>query len=572
MTLGLEELLERRSEIAQRTTGKDLLREHRYKELWRKYCGFLDLSLPRFMNIQRHLLLEQLELLGNCEMGRKVMAGAQPRTLAEFREQVPLTTYSDYAPYLQEQREEALPAKPLLWQRTSGIWGEHECKWAPMSERMYQEMGSALFAALIFATCKRKYDIRLGDEEKILYALAPPPYATGCWARRADEELPLRFLPPLEDAEEMSFEERVQRGFQQALTEGLDFVFGLPSVLVTLGEQLSQGGQRLNLLSMLGRPRLLMRLAKGLLKSKLARRPLLPKDLWNLRGVAIGGAESSIYRQKIREMWGKDPLDGYGSTEGLLIAVQTWDREGMTFLPNLNFLEFIPEEERLKASLSPGYQSKTCLLNEVTPGQSYELVITNLLGGAFVRYRMGDLVRFTALRNEKLDIDLPQMVFHSRSDGFLDLAGFTRLTERVIGEAIQRSGVVCQEWVARKEGQDSPVLHLYLELKENGSTPDDIGPEAAREAIHYHLKRLDAPYADLEEMLHLKPLRVTILPYGAFHRYAGEQRANGAELSRLAPRRINPSDQEVRILMNGSYPSVTGNGFHMNGNIPTKAE
>ena len=99
-----------------------------------------------------------------------------------------------------------------------------------------------------------------------------------------------------------------------------------------------------------------------------------------------------------------------------------------------------------------------------------------------------------------------------------------------------------------------------------------MGPEAAREAIHYHLKRLDAPYADPEEMLHLKPLRVTILPCGAFHRYAREQRANGAELSRLAPRRINPSDQEVRMLMNGSYPHVNGNGFHMNGSLPTKAE
>ena len=152
MTIELEKLLERRSNVAERTTGKDLLREHRYKELWRKYCGFLDLSLPSFMNIQRHLPLEQLELLANCEMGRKVMAGAQPKTLAEFREQVPLTTYSDYAPYLQEQRKEALPAKPLLWQRTSGIWGEHECKWVPMSERMYQEMGSALFAVLILAT------------------------------------------------------------------------------------------------------------------------------------------------------------------------------------------------------------------------------------------------------------------------------------------------------------------------------------------------------------------------------------------------------------------------------------
>ena len=44
-------------------SGAELLREHRYQELWQKYCGHIDLSLQDFMNIQRRLLLEQLELL-----------------------------------------------------------------------------------------------------------------------------------------------------------------------------------------------------------------------------------------------------------------------------------------------------------------------------------------------------------------------------------------------------------------------------------------------------------------------------------------------------------------------------
>jgi len=31
------------------------------EELWQRYCGFLGLSIDDFMNIQEHLLMEQVE-------------------------------------------------------------------------------------------------------------------------------------------------------------------------------------------------------------------------------------------------------------------------------------------------------------------------------------------------------------------------------------------------------------------------------------------------------------------------------------------------------------------------------
>ena len=177
-------------------------------------------------------------------------------------------------------------------------------------------------------------------------------------------------------------------------------------------------------------------------------------------------------------------------------------------------------------------------------------MITNLLGGAFVRYRMGDVVRFIALRNDKLKIDLPQMVFYSRADSFIDMAGFTRITESVIGQAIQQAGVSSHDWTARKEGAEKPVLHLYLEPEEewrNGTTPSEVGA-----AIHEQLKNLDGPYKDLEVMLGLKPLEVTILPHGSFRRYAEEQRATGADLAGLRPPRINTSDVDLATLLHAA--------------------
>ncbi len=143
--------------------GQQLLKEHRYDELWRRYCGFIDLSMQGFMGIQRHLLQEQLELLNACELGRRVMRGAQPRTLDEFRKQVPLTSYGDYAEYLLDRRQDVLPAPPHAWQRTSGTSSEYDCKWAPISERAHRAMGPVIFSILIFATSRRKGDINFSE-------------------------------------------------------------------------------------------------------------------------------------------------------------------------------------------------------------------------------------------------------------------------------------------------------------------------------------------------------------------------------------------------------------------------
>ena len=109
----------------------DLLREGRNDELWQMCCGFIDLSLEQFMDIQKRLLLEQIELLKNSELGRKVMRGAMPETVEEFRKQVPLTTYADYLPELVEKREDVLPAKAARWIRTSGHTGKYDVKWCP---------------------------------------------------------------------------------------------------------------------------------------------------------------------------------------------------------------------------------------------------------------------------------------------------------------------------------------------------------------------------------------------------------------------------------------------------------
>ena len=521
----------------------ELVKQNKQDELWKRCCGFIDLSLDDFMRIQRRLLMEQMELLKKCHLGRYIMNGANPGNMEEFREHVPLTTYADYAPYLLKRRMDVLPKKPLLWQYTSGKSGEYPYRWAPVTARQLEEIEPLLFALLIFSTCNKRNEINLQEQDKLLYGMAPPPYATGTMTRAFPHEL-FDVLPSVDEAERMPFEERMQLGFDLALSKGLDLSLTMSSVAVAIGDRFSQKGKKTNIGALLKKPKAFSRLAKGMIKSKLAHRSLLPKDIWPLKGLVTFGMDGSVYKEKIKEMWGRYPLDFHGCTEAVLIAMQTWDYQGMSFVPNLNFFEFIPEEESIKSWQDPTYKPSTLLLDQVKPG-NYELVITSFHGGPFIRYKLGHLVKITSLRNEQLDIDIPQMEFLSRIDDQIDIAGFTRLSEKVIWQAIENTGLAYEGWTARKEIKDKPLLHLYIELKENGYA----APEQVANTVHEQLKKLDMPYTELESFTGLMPLEVTLLPASAFRLYKLEQQAAGAELTHLKPPHLNPSDDIIKFLV-----------------------
>jgi hypothetical protein len=525
-------------------TAIELLRQGRRDEIWKKYCGFIDLSLEGFMQIQERLLLEQIQLLSNCELGKKLLGGQVPTSVEEFREKVPLTTYEDYFPYLSERHEDALPRRPFRWACTSGRSGLGR-KWAPYTREMYVKSNAYVLATLIFGSSRKKGDFCLEEGDIILYTLAPPPYLSGTIAGAGVlEHFPLRYIPSLEKAEKMNFQERIEEGFRLALSEGIDVFYGLASVLVRVGEQFEQGSGGVSILSIL-HPKAIFRISRALLKARLAKRRMLPKDLWDVKAIMSGGMDVAIFREKIERYWGKPPLEIYGGTEIGMISMQTWG-DGLTFVPDWSFLEFIAEEEFLRSRQDPSYHPHTVLLDEVKPGGTYELVVTNFHGGAFVRYRSNDLIKILALRDEEYGIDIPQMTFHSRGDDVIDLASFARLTEGIVWQALAKAGIAHSDWTVRKESrEEQPILHFYVERKGK----DQRDENRIQEAIHENLKDFDPNYRDMEEMLGVRPLTVTILPASTFQRYYLEKQAAGADLAHLKPPHMKPSDEVINDLL-----------------------
>jgi hypothetical protein len=539
------------------TRIQELIENGKMDDLWQTCCGYIDLNMDEFMDIQRRLLLEQIELLKKSKLGQKIFNGALPTSVEEFRQQIPLTTYKDYCPELLERQEDTLPAKVNQWTHTSGKSGEYPFKWIPTTDKTWEEMVKLMCAAAIFASCRKKREIR-PLPTKFLYATATAPYTTGVVAHKLEEEFGYQFFPSLHELEEMTFLERLEKGIKTALSEGIDGIYGMTNVLVAIGERIKNGGGSMSITDLLSQPKALFRITRALIKSKLAGRSILPKDLWNIKAMVCGGTDSRIFRHKIKDMWGVQALDLFASTEALVVAMQTWDYESMTFVPSMVFMEFIPESEYFKWKENDSYEMNTVLLDEVKAGEIYELVITNYYGGALARYRTGDMIKIDSLRNEKLDIDIPQMSFNRRADDLIDL-GLMRLTETVIWKALENTDIPYIDWTARKEIFDEkPVLRLFLELTNSGSIEAfDLEVE-----LYEQLKKLNDGFihndiSSMEILMNLHPLKITFLPTGAFSNYTALRQAEGADLAQLKPPHINPSEKILSLLLEGGKDTAS---------------
>jgi hypothetical protein len=519
----------------------ELFKTGDHERIWQKYCGFLDLSVSEFMEIQEQLLMEQIELVHESPLAKKFMP-RKPKDIEDFRQLVPLTTYEDYAPYLSGQSEDVLAVKPFIWTHTSGRGGSF--KWVPYTEQALERLGMFGVTTLIMACACQKGEVNVRPGIRLLQNLPGKPYYSWLGAFAMLGHLDILMIPPLIETNVETFEKKTQKGFEIALRTGVDVLGALTSVLVKMGERFSEGSGKLRISPVMLHPKVMIRLISAWFKSKVYKRPILPQDLWPLKGLICYGMDTNIYRERLMYYWGKEPLEIYGGTEMGLIAIQAWNRKGMTFIPSSSFLEFIPESEWLKSRENKDYQPSTVLIKDMKEGNRYEVVITGLHGSPFLRYRVGDLIKIIALQDSETGIKIPQMVFDSRADDLIDIGGFTRLDEKTIWQAIFNSEIRHVDWCLRREYEETqPVLRLYIEFK------DDTDAKEAEHLIDAKLTSLDHDYRDFKSILGASPLRVTSLPRDSFQKYYEAKKMAGADLAHFKPPHMNAPASDIQELL-----------------------
>lgn len=518
-------------------------------ELWQRYCGFLDLSIDQFMEIQNTLLMDQIGRIANSTLGQKIMGNQKPKSQEEFRRIVPLTAYKDYDPYLSERDVKALAIEPAEWCHSAGRGGNF--KWIPLSAEFLDKVVKNALATFILATAQEKGRVNCSPGARLLFMLAPPPYASGVLMQAVSQHFSFQSLTGPDKSGDLPFADRIKKGFNLALKDGVDIVGSLPSVLVRMGDEFgkSESGRRFSL-SML-HPRVLFVLLAALWRSKREKRGILPKDLWPTKSVMVGGMDAHIYRDDILRYWGGEPYEFYIASETFYISVNSWNKKWLTFVPDMVFLEFIPYQEVLKLNEDEHYQPATVLLNEVKEGELYEVAITQLYGMPLLRYRMRDIIKIIALKDDETGINLPQMVFQRRVDEAINIGGLAQLDEKTIWQAMDEIGISYIEWTAGKEFDgDKAFLWLYIELREPGEASE------LETALDKCLGRIDTDYKDVHYYLDYQPVRVKILNPGTFQRYTEERVREGTNPAHLKPVHINPSEAVISRLLQLSEECV----------------
>lgn len=525
---------------------QEKLHEYSKEKIWEEYCGFLTISPKEFMDIQRRLLLEQMELWSASALGQSILKGKKPTTLAEFREMVPLTTYEDYAPMLLSKQTRTLPAEPVLWIQTTWEGGVHPVKVAPYTKAMLDTYQHNVMSCLILSTSRKKGEFDISVTDHMLYALAPLPFATGLLPLMFKEEIDIEFLPPVKDAVRMSFRERNAAGFKLGMKKGIEYFFGLGSVLYYVSQSIGSvggGKKRLGELLRSVSPAMLVRVLAAKRRCKREKRELLPRDLFKLKGFMCAGTDNRCYKGELERMWGIAPMEIFAGTEPTCIGCETWSREGVYFFPDACFYEFIPEDEMERNAADPDYQPRTVLWDEVEAGGVYEIVLTVFKGGAFARYRVGDMFRCTGIGSQLEGNSIPRFQYIDRVPQIIDIAGFTRITEKSIRQAIELSRLPIENWVAKKEftEDDRPYLHLYVELQRNHLINSAVSLRILHDQLGIYFRYLDQDYEDLKKILGVDPLKITMLKCGTFSAY--EKKFGGSI------RRMNPDGCEISDLM-----------------------
>ena len=407
--------------------------------------------------IQRQRLLEKLRVNGQSQFGRDYGL-SQMRTVEDFRRGMPVTTYEDYRPYVEQVKAGKFDAMfgpgtdVLMFSMTSGTTSAS--KYVPITNRFFPEYrrswntwGLATFRD--HPDLLRKYTLTLGSDwqqfrteagiacgsisglvaetrPRISNSLFLLPAALNKVKGTADKQytmlriaiasnnvgmiatanpLTLINLARLADAEKESLIRDIRDG---SLSRDLDLS---PQHRETLERVFSAGNAK--------------RAAE--LETIVDRTGhLYPLDFWPAMSVVslwMGGSVA-YYLPKVREYFGTAPLRDHGlsASEGHMTSPMEDENNAGLLDYQSHYFEFIPVDEHG----SP--QPEILEADQLQQGQDYYILMTTWSG--FYRYDIHDVVRCVGFVGK-----CPQLAFLNKGAHFSSLTG-EKLSEIQVTEAI----------------------------------------------------------------------------------------------------------------------------------------
>jgi hypothetical protein len=263
-----------------------------------------------------------------------------------------------------------------------------------------------------------------------------------------------------------------------------------------------------------------------------------------LSSVVSGAFAASV--PGLRQLAGPDPAlytTCFGATEGML-GINLWREAPERYALALGAVhfEFLPVSELTAA------RPRVVSMQDLTPGESYELVITNHAG--LYRYRLGDVVRIAGREGTT-----PVFEFDYRRGNVVDLVG-EKTTEQHLRRAFAR---LAREELGGESGLTdfalwpdlSAVPYHYVAYAELSGS--ESGPPSSRLAVRLavRLDELLAAYATLGRLNgRLDPVEFRLVRPGTFEALLSLQRdtAAGVNANQVKiPRVIRTATQQALL-------------------------
>lgn len=531
------------------------------RELWKEYCGFFDKPFSEQIahnEMQKQKFFEEWK---NTKAAKHLC----PDGIEAF-EDIPLTTYDDY-PILHEfgeeverlsesvprNKEESLwdyydrisrQVAPMLdgWladdysfcSKTSGTSGDS--KWLVYGKQ-FMEIGSRnIISIMIFSCCDIIGTTKLRRGDKIFGVAGSFPYIGGMFFKALLDH-GFKLVPPLHITENesdmrkkiMTALKMIQKGEKVDIAGGIASSFHTTSRYFTNRKSLYKDYYQ----SMkFGIPKMVL-FFMWLFQSLFGKEYKKAMDIMPVKGMATGGFDTEIYAEYLKEQFGLEPLNIYGSTEsGYSMAGSPHRKKDLMPFMNSGYFEFITDNGEMRK------------INELEKDHIYEMIFTPFRS-AIMRYKTGDLFKVSDFRED----GLPIFNFESKKADTLDVRNYFRLSEALATKTLVKTGFPpTDKWAFSKEVE--PEDHLCLLMERVW----DYTEKEASEKLYEVLTNTDPYFQNYLKDFSIKDpmdvIRVEYLKNGAFMRYMMYRAKEGVEMGQIKPPKlITPQRKDVADLL-----------------------
>jgi hypothetical protein len=264
---------------------------------------------------------------------------------------------------------------------------------------------------------------------------------------------------------------------------------------------------------------------------------IIPR-LWPNMSVIYGIGTSTFepFYRISKTYTGNIPYDFsiYGASEGLFAATDEVNSANQLMLVDSCFYEFVPVDD----------ESKLLCLDELEIGKEYEIIITNQAG--LYRYKCGDVIKIVDYLNE-----CPYMQFAYRKGQLLNLAG-EKTTEEHMQEAVNRiaemSGCTITSWTTGMVLDVRPCH--YLLMLENAEGKDLSGYTEAADEI---LREVNIRYAHFTDRSMMGKVKVVNLENGTNEKWVQSLVDKGVSVAQAKPVRILDTPEKEEFFLPKIY-------------------